>query len=46
MVKEVDYIELGLACADVCEILNQGIGLRRADWLSQPALRAIEKLTL
>jgi len=45
MVNEVDYIELGLACADVCETLNQGMGIRRVDQLSKPALRAIERLT-
>ena len=46
MIKKADYVELGLTCADVCEALNQGMGTRQADQLSQPVLGAIEKLTL
>jgi len=45
MVSKVDCVELGLACADVCEALNRGMDRRRADQLSQPVLGAIEKLT-
>jgi len=46
MVNEVDCVELGLACADVCEALNQGMGIRRADLLSRTVLKAIEKFAL
>jgi len=46
MVNEVDYVELGLACADVCKTLNRRMGIRRTDQLNQSALKAIEKLTL
>ena len=45
MVDKVDYVELGLACADVCEALNRGMDNRRADKLSRSVLGAIEKLT-
>ena len=43
MISKVDYVELGLTCADVCKVLNQD--KRRADKLSQSILKAIEKLT-
>jgi hypothetical protein len=45
MISKADYVELGLACADVCEALNRGMNTRRADQLSQSVLEAIEKLT-
>ena len=38
MVDEVDYVKLGLACAEVCKILDRGMNRRREDQLSQPAL--------
>ena len=44
MVNKVEYVELGLTCADVCEALNQGMDRRQADQLSQSVLGAIEKL--
>lgn len=46
MVSEVEYVELGLACASVCEALNRGMGRGRADQLSQSVLEAVEKLTM
>ena len=46
MVNEADYVELGLVCADVCKTLNQKMGIRRKDQLSQSVLKAIEKLAL
>jgi len=45
MVNKVEYVELGLACADVCETLNRGMDRRQADELSQSILGAIEKFT-
>jgi len=45
MVNKVDYVELGLTCANVCEALNRGMDRDRADQLSQPVLEAIAKLT-
>ena len=44
MVKEKDYVELGLTCAEVRWGLDQRINGRRAEQLSQPALKAIESL--
>jgi len=46
VIKKADYVELGLTCAEVCKTLNQRMDTRRADQLSQPVLKAIEKLTL
>ena len=46
MVSKVDYVELGLTCASVCEALDRGIDRRQADpQLSRSALKAIEQLT-
>jgi len=45
MANKVAYVELGLTCADACEILNRGMDKKRADELSQSILEAIEKLT-
>jgi len=46
MTNEADYVELGLACADVCGVLDQGIKGRRVDQLTRSVLRAIEQLTV
>jgi len=46
MIDKVDYVELGLACAEVCEALNRGINERRVNQLSQSVLMAIEQLTV
>ena len=45
MANELDYVELGLSCADVCRALDQGTSGRRLDELSQSVLEAIEQLT-
>ena len=45
MVNEVDYVELGLACADLCQALVRGIKGRETDQSSQPVLKAIGQLT-
>ena len=45
MVNDTDYIELGLACADVCKALDRGMKGRRVDELSQPVFEAIGQLT-
>ena len=45
MVNEVDYVELGLACADLCQALGRGIKGREKDQSSQPVLKAIGQLT-
>ena len=45
MVNEIDYVELGLACADVCRALDRGMNGRRVDELSQSVFQAIVQLT-
>ena len=45
MVNDTDYIELGLACADVCKALDRGMKGRRVDELSQSVFEAIGQLT-
>ena len=44
MINKLDYVELGLACADVCKALDRGMNGRRADELSQSVREAIEQL--
>jgi len=44
MANEGDYIELGLACADVCKALDRGIDGRRSDNFSRSVREAIEQL--
>jgi len=43
MVNRVDYVELGLACAEACKTLARGTDGRRVE-LSQAVLDAIEQL--
>ena len=45
MINEIDYVELGLACADVCRALDRGMNGRRVDELSQSVFEAIGQLT-
>ena len=45
MINEVDYVELGLACAKVCNALHRGMSGKRPDELSQSVLEAIGQLT-
>jgi len=45
MVNKTDYVELGLACADVCRALDRGMNGRRLDQLSQSVLEAMGQLT-
>ena len=45
MINEADYVDLGLACADVCRALDRGMNGRRVNELSQPVFEAIERLT-
>ena len=44
MVNETDYVELGLACADVCKALDRGTKGRKSGDLSQPVREAITQL--
>jgi len=45
MINETDYVDLGLACADVCRVLDRGMRGRRVDELDQSVLEAIGQLT-
>jgi len=46
MINEADYVDLGLACADVCRVLDRGMRGRRVDELGQSVFEAIEQLTV
>ena len=43
-IVEVDCVEVGLTCAEVCQSLDRGIDGGRQKQLSQPVLEAIERL--
>jgi hypothetical protein len=45
MANKTDYVELGLAGADVCRALDRGMNGRRTDELSGSVSDAIEQLT-
>ena len=45
MANESDYVELGLACANVCKALDRGMNGRKLDDLNQPVREAIVLLT-
>ena len=45
MANKAEYVELGLACADVCRALDRGMNGRKLDDLSQSVFEAITQLT-
>ena len=45
MIDEVDYVELGLACADVCNALEGGLKGKRLNDLGNSVVGAIDQLT-
>ena len=45
MVNEMDYVELGLACADVCTALDRGLSGKKMDDLNNSVCEAIRQLT-
>ena len=45
MANKSEYVELGLACADVCKALDRGMSGKTLDDLSQSAREAIDQLT-
>ena len=45
VVNKTDYVELGLACADVCGALDRGMKGGRVNELSRSVLEAIGQLT-
>jgi hypothetical protein len=45
MAKRKDFVELGLACADICKAIDRGMNGRQADNFNQSVFEAIEQLT-
>ena len=45
MINQVDYVDLGLACADVCTALDRGLNGKRLDDLKNSVCEAINQLT-
>ena len=45
MANKTDYVELGIACTNVCQALDRGTNGRELDDLSQPVREAIVQLT-
>ena len=45
MANKAEYVELGLACADVCRALDRGMNGKKLDDLSQSLFEAIIQLT-
>jgi len=45
MINKSDYVDLGLACADVCRALDRGVNGRRVNELGRSVLEAIAQLT-
>ena len=45
MLNKLDYVELGLACADVCRALDRGMNASQTNELSRSVYEAIEELT-
>ena len=45
MANKVEYVELGLTCANACEALNLGMNRNQAEQLGQSVLVAVERLT-
>ena len=45
MANKDDYIELGLACADVCGTIDRGMNGKELRDLSQSVIEAIKQLT-
>ena len=45
MIKQADYVELGLACADVCAALDRGLNGRELNDVDNSVREAIDQLT-
>jgi len=45
MVNELDYVELGLFCVDICRALDRGMNGKKLDDLNQSVRGAINRLT-
>ena len=45
MINALDYVELGLFCADICRALDRGMNEKRLEDLNQSVCDAINQLT-
>ena len=45
MANQMDYVDLGLACADVCTALDRGLKGKRLNDLNDSVCEAIKQLT-
>jgi len=45
MINQMDYVELGMACADVCTALDRGLDGKRLNDLNNSVCEAIKQLT-
>ena len=45
MVNQADYVELGLACAEICTALDRGLDGKRLNDLNNSVCEAIKQLT-
>ena len=46
MANKSDYVELGLACANVCKALDRGMNGKKLDDLNESVCEAISELTM
>ena len=46
MINERDYVELGLACADICRALDRGMNGKTSEDLSKSVRDAINQLKM
>ena len=45
MVNQMDYVELELACTEVCTVLDRGLNGKRLNDLNNSVYEAIKQLT-
>ena len=45
MANDREYIDVGLFCAEVCQVLDRGLKGKRLDELNQSVVIAVENLT-
>ena len=46
MINQADYVDLGLACAEVCTVLSRGLGKKKLNELNDSVCEAINQLTM
>jgi hypothetical protein len=45
MINQMDYVEIGLTCADVCTALSRGLNGKKLSDLNDSVCEAINQLT-